>query len=112
MENFWDLHISGIISFATGVFHVGVNPKPNLERKFDYHSFSYEQFIKQVVFFFSFFCFVFAFSLFRVAPTTCGGSQARGLMRATAAGLHHTHSNTEYELRLQPTPQLTATPYP
>ena len=41
-----------------------------------------------------------------------GGSQARGLIRAVAAGLHHSHSNSGSELRLRPTPQLTATPVP
>ena len=33
-------------------------------------------------------------------PATYGGSQARGLMGATAAGLHHSHSNARYEPRL------------
>ena len=37
-----------------------------------------------------------------------GGSQARGLIRATAAGLHHSHSNTKSKPHLQPTPQLRA----
>ena len=37
------------------------------------------------------------------------GSQARGQIGATAAGLHHSHSKARSELRLQPTPQLTAT---
>ena len=35
-----------------------------------------------------------------------------GQIRATAAGLHHRHSNTGSELHLRPTPQLTATPDP
>ena len=39
-----------------------------------------------------------------------GGSQARGLIRAVAAGLHQSHSNVGSKPRLQPTPQLTATP--
>ena len=38
------------------------------------------------------------------------GSQARGPIGATAAGLHHSHSNAGTELRLQPTPPLMATP--
>ena len=54
----------------------------------------------------------FFFGLFRAAPTTYGGSQARDRMGAVAAGLHHSHSNAGSELRLQPTPQLTATPDP
>ena len=35
----------------------------------------------------------FIFLLFRVALTAYGGSQARGLIRATATSLHHNHSN-------------------
>ena len=31
----------------------------------------------------------FFFKLFRAAPTAYGGSQARGLIRATTASLHH-----------------------
>ena len=41
-----------------------------------------------------------------------GGSQARGLIGVTAAGLHHSHSNAGSELRLPPIPQLTAKPDP
>ena len=41
-----------------------------------------------------------------------GGSQARGLIGAVAAGLRQSHSNVGSEPRLQPTPQLTATPDP
>ena len=40
------------------------------------------------------------------------GSQARGLVETTAAGLHHSHSNARSEQCLRPTPQLTATPDP
>ena len=45
---------------------------------------------------------------FRAALVAYGGSQARGLIRAVAAGLHRSHSNTRSE-HLRPTPQLTAT---
>ena len=38
-----------------------------------------------------------------------GSSQARGGIGATAASLHHSHSNAGSDLRLQPTPQLLAT---
>ena len=41
-----------------------------------------------------------------------GRSQARGRIRATAAGLHHRHSNAGSEPHVRPTPQLTATPDP
>ena len=39
--------------------------------------------------------------------TAHGGSQARGLIGTTAAGLHHSHSNARSEPCLRPTPQLT-----
>ena len=42
------------------------------------------------------------------APAAYGGSQARGRIVAVAADLHD--SNAGSEPRLQPTPQLTATP--
>ena len=38
-----------------------------------------------------------------------GDSQARGLIRAVAAGLRHSHSNEGSKPRLRPNPQLTAT---
>ena len=55
----------------------------------------------------------FAFLPFSwAAPTACGGSQARGLIGAVATGLRQSHSNVGSKPRLQPTPQLTATPDP
>ena len=36
----------------------------------------------------------FFFGLFRAAPEAHGGSQARGLIRATAASLHQSHINS------------------
>ena len=56
---------------------------------------------------FSAFFFFFFFVFFRAAPAAYGSSQARGWIEATAAGLHHSHSNAEPKLCLQPTPQLT-----
>ena len=59
--------------------------------------------------------FLFVFGLFaisRAASAAYGGSQARGLIGATAAGLHQSHSNARSEPRLQPTAQLTASPDP
>ena len=38
-----------------------------------------------------------------------GGSQAKGKIRAVAAGLCHSHSNAGQEPHLQPTPQLMET---
>ena len=62
--------------------------------------------------FVSYVFFFFFFLLFMSAPSAYGGSQARGLIRATAAGLRHSHSSTGSEPRLWPPPQLMATPDP
>ena len=37
---------------------------------------------------------IFFFFLFRATPAAYGRSQARDLIRATAADLHHSHNNT------------------
>ena len=60
-------------------------------------------------FFCLFVCFCL-FCLFRAAPMAYEGSQARGQVRAVAAGLHHIHNNGGSKPRLWPTPQLMATP--
>ena len=52
--------------------------------------------------------FVYLFGVFRAAPVAYEGSQARGLIRAVAAGLRQSHSNAISEPCLWPTPQLTA----
>ena len=39
-------------------------------------------------------------SFFRATPAAYGGSQARGLLRATAARLHQSHSNARSETYL------------
>ena len=59
------------------------------------------------IYLFIYFC-LFAFS--RATPMAYGGSQAKGLIGAVAAGL--CHSNVGSNLCLQPTPQLTAMPDP
>ena len=59
-------------------------------------------------FIFLFFCLFLLFLW--AAPAAYGGSQARGPIRAVATGLRQSHSNAGSEPRLQPTPQLTATP--
>ena len=56
--------------------------------------------------------FVVFILLFRAAPMAHGGSQARSPIGATATGLHYNHSNARSQPRLQPTPQLMATPDP
>ena len=48
--------------------------------------------------------YVYVFCLFKTAPATYGGSQARGLIGASSASLHHSHSNIRSELRQRPTP--------
>ena len=55
------------------------------------------------------FFFVFLFFFFRAALTACGVPQARSGIRATTAGLYHSHSNTGSEPHLRTTPQFTAT---
>ena len=40
--------------------------------------------------------FFFLFFLFRTIPVPYGSSQTRGQIRATAASLHHSHSNVGY----------------
>ena len=52
--------------------------------------------------------FFFFFLLFRAIPVAYGGSQARGLIGAVAAGLHYGHSNGGSEPHLPPIPQLMA----
>ena len=73
----------------------------------------YASYIYEV--FWGFFCFVlffWFFLLFRAEPTACGGFQAGGLIRATAASLRQSHSHAGSEPHLQPTPQLMARPDP
>ena len=50
--------------------------------------------------------------LFRATLVAFGGSQAKGRIRAVAAGLRQSHSNAKFDPCLRPTPQLTATPDP
>jgi len=45
-----------------------------------------------------------------LGPYPYGGSQAKGQIGAVTTGLHHSHMGSE--LRMQPTPQLTATADP
>ena len=54
------------------------------------------------------FLFLLFFLLFRATPIAYGNSQARGGIRATAAGLCYSHSNARSEPHLRPIPQLTA----
>ena len=61
---------------------------------------------------FFFFFFFGLFLSFRAAPAAYGCSQARGRIRAVAAGLCQSYSNAGSEPCLRPTPQLTATPDP
>ena len=65
------------------------------------------------ILFYFIYLFIYLFGLFAIfwaAPAAYGGSQARGPIGAIAAGLRQSHSNAGSEPRLQPTPQLTATP--
>ena len=59
-----------------------------------------EIFISQFFFFFVLFCFFCLFASSRAALTAYAASQARGLVGAIAASLHHSHSNARSELHL------------
>ena len=52
-------------------------------------------------YFFFYFLFFLSFCLFRAEHMAYGGSQAMGLIGTTAAGLHHSHSNTGTEPHLR-----------
>ena len=54
----------------------------------------------------------FFFFLLRTPPAAFGSSQAKGQIRAVAAGLDHSHRNSGFETLLQPTPQFMAMPDP
>ena len=56
-----------------------------------------------------FVCFGVFLPFLRAAPAAYGDSWARGLIRAVATSLHHSHSSSGSELCLWPTPQLMAT---
>ena len=51
---------------------------------------------------------LFFFFLFRATPAASGSSQARGQIRAAAAGLYHSH--TRSELHARPLQHLVAVP--
>ena len=58
---------------------------------------------------YSTYLFIFlSFVFFRAALVAYGGSQARGLVGATASSLHQSHSNARSEPHLRPTPQFMA----
>ena len=85
--------------------------------KFDTIAFGYFSFVAYIfcviythTILFLFVCLFFVFS--RAVPTAFGGSQARGGIRAVAAGLRQSHNYAGSEPHLQPTPQLTAMPDP
>ena len=58
---------------------------------------------------FYFLKFIYLFCFFRATSVARVSSQARGWIRAVAAGLHHSHSNLGSWPHLRPTPQLMAT---
>ena len=60
--------------------------------------------VKTVYYFLFLFILFYFFVCFRATPAAYGGSQARGQIRARAAGLHHSHSNAGSKLCLQPIP--------
>ena len=55
---------------------------------------------------------LFSFFLYTAIPAAYGNSGAGGGTGASAAGLHHSHSNMVSKPHLQPILQLVATPDP
>jgi len=55
---------------------------------------------------------LFFFAFCSAAFEAYGGSQARALIGAITAGLHHSHSNTGSKPHLQAAPQFMAAPDP
>ena len=95
-----------IIFFPLNQIHISLPPSPwFISVPLNAVPYIYHLFL----FFLSFF---FSFVFFRASPTAHGSSLSRGLIRATAANLGHSHSNTRSELSLWPTPHLTAMPDP
>ena len=76
------------------------------------HTYSMSSNLALMISFIYIYLFVHLFLLLKAALEAYGGSLARGLIGATAAGLRHSHSNAGSGPRLGPTPQLTATPDP
>ena len=54
-------------------------------------------FFFNILFYFILFYFILFYCLFRAATMAYGGSQARGLIRAIAASLRHSHSHARSE---------------
>ena len=52
------------------------------------------------------------FFLFRATLVAYGNYLARGLIRAIAAGLRHSHRNVGSKLHRRPTPQINVMPVP
>ena len=109
----WSFHLQIFFSHSVGCLH--------------FHNLSFHNFIihcliwgficsslpnslrfKVILFFFCFVLFCLVFLLFRATPMAYGSSQARSQIRATDAGLCHSHSNAGSELCLRPTLQLMA----
>ena len=83
-----------------------------IDLKLFYFIFFYFSFspIDLKLFYFILLFYFTVFRLFRAVPVAYGGSQDRGLIGVTAAGVCHSHSHTSYEPHLQPTPHLKAMP--
>ena len=70
------------------------------------------QSLRYLILFFVFIILLLLLLLFKATLKADRSSQARDQIRATAAGLHHSHSNAGSQPHLQATPQLMATPDP
>ena len=73
---------------------------PLLLRKFVSLKFGEKKILSSAIFVVTLTFILFYFCFFRATPVAYGSSQARGLIRAIAAGLHYSHSNARSELCL------------
>ena len=82
-----------------------VGPKPKvIDTEYTHHNREFFIYFFNLILFYLFIYFcLFAFSW--AAPVANGGSQARGLIGAVAAGLCQSHSNVGSEQRLRHIPQ-------
>ena len=88
--------------------HQSAKNMPNLNGSFSFFLFFLPPFLSLPSFLPSFLSFLFFF-LFMVTLVAYGSSPARGQIRAAAASLHHSDSNTGSKPHLWPTMQLMVT---
>ena len=94
----WQKELGDPFPLLFPFYRWGTGVPPHL--RYDNHNYSYHLSMLFMLFF---------FFLFRASSLAYGSSQSRGWTGATAASLHHSHSNGRSEPHLQLMPQLMAT---